>query len=617
MSFPLTFAETYQLKEETMRILGFAELSILNRLFFTISFLVITSVTCMAQSEPDNAAFLEKALMERAKQLSTGDLPKITKSRFLRVLVTQSRTNFFIDAGTARGFEYELLKAYEKFLNQGNKKKTEQVRLVFIPMPFDKLLAALQEGRGDIVAAGLTVTPERQKRVDFSDPYMPNVSEVVVLNKKIGTLKTINDLAGRTVYVRAGSSYVTHLKTLSQKLVQAGQKPIAVKEADGILNTEDILEMVNAGVVDISVADHHIADIWADLLPNIIVRKDLAINSGGRIAWAVRKNNPKLKASLNAFTKTVKKGSLLGNILFKRYYQNAKWIKNPTSPEERKKLAAFIELFEKYSELYGFDWLAVAAQGYQESGLDHSKKSHAGAIGVMQMLPSTAADKSVDIKNIKIVENNIHAGVKYLNFLRDRYFNDPKIEPSARVDFSWAAYNAGPARINSMRQRAAKKGFNPNKWFGHVETVTAELVGREPVDYVANINKYYISYKLLYENAKARQKVLSEIDGVKSPAVPVVKATTGDTTTGDSQPTITTPSPETDRKAKYQSKVSLKATTKKSSPTPRVRYHTIRSGETLYRIGKRYGLGVDELIRLNHLDPKGTLRIGDKLRISR
>ena len=598
-----------------MTILGCPKLPILNRLFVAIALLVLTGATCMAQSESENIEALEKALMERAQKPSTGDLPKISKSRSLRVLVTYSKTNFFIVAGTARGFEYELLEEYEKFLNKGIKKKTKQIRLVYIPMPFDKLLAALREGRGDVVAAGLTITPERQKQVDFSDPYIPNVSEVVVLNKKVGDLNSINDLGGRTVYVRGGSSYVTHLKALSQKLVQAGQKPITVKEADGILTTEDILEMVNAGVVDISVCDHHIAEIWADLLPNIVARKDLAINSGGRIAWAVRKNNPKLKASLNAFTKTVKKGSLLGNILFKRYYQNAKWIKNPTSPEERKKLETFIELFEKYSERYGFDWLAVAAQGYQESGLDQSKRSHAGAIGVMQLLPSTAADKSVNIKNIKIAEHNIHAGVKYLNFLRNRYFNDPKIEPSARVDFAWAAYNAGPARINSMRQRAAKRGFNPNKWFGHVETVTAELVGREPVDYVANINKYYISYKLLYETAKARQKALSKIDGIESS---VGNASAGETPIDNSQQQIiAAPSPETDGQATYKPKVSLKAATKKSSPTPRVRYHTIRSGETLYGIGIRYGLDLDELIRLNHLDPKGTLRIGDKLRISR
>ncbi len=277
------------------------------------------------------------------------------------------------------------------------------------------------------------------------------------MNKTVDGLNGLSDLAGRVVYVRAGSSYVTHLEALSRELEATGIKPIVVKQAENILTTEDILEMVNAGVVDITVADHHVADIWAGVLPDIVVRKDLEVNSGGQIAWAVRKNNPKLKESLNSFVKTIKKGSLMGNILFKRYYQNAEWIKNPISPAEREKLENFVILFDKYSRQYGFDWLAIAAQGYQESGLDQSKKSGAGAVGVMQLLPSTAADKAVGIKNINIAENNIHAGVKYLSFIRERYFSDPDINPSAQVDFAWAAYNAGPAKINRMRERAAQK----------------------------------------------------------------------------------------------------------------------------------------------------------------
>lgn len=250
-----------------MRILGFPELPLLNRLFIAIALFIMIGTTGMAQSEPETDEILEDVLVERIQRPSTGDLPKIRKAKILRVLVTQSKTNFFLDMGTKRGFEYELLNEYEKFLNKGIQKRHEQTKLVYIPVPFDNLLTALREGRGDVAAAGLTITPERQKRVDFTDPYIPNVSEVVVLNKKVGDLNTVNDLAGRTVYVRAGSSYVTHLKSLNQKLTQASQKPITVKEADSILTTEDILEMVNAGVVDISVADHHIAQIWAGLFP--------------------------------------------------------------------------------------------------------------------------------------------------------------------------------------------------------------------------------------------------------------------------------------------------------------------------------------------------------------
>jgi len=122
----------------------------------------------------------------------------------------------------------------------------------------------------------------------------------------------------------------------------------------------------------------------------------------------------------------------------------------------------------------------------------------------MQLLPSTAADASVGIPDIHLLENNIHAGTKYLAFLRDRYFSDPAIAPADRVDFAWAAYNVGPARIRRLRRHAFERGFDPNRWFDNVERVAAEELGREPVDYVANINKYYLAYKLHYESERER-----------------------------------------------------------------------------------------------------------------
>jgi membrane-bound lytic murein transglycosylase MltF len=591
--------------------------------FFTLPvvllLLLMMAVVCGAQSDSEKGEeVIESVLVERLQKPFTGDLPKIRKARVLRVLVTYSKTNYFITAGTKRGFEYELLNEYEKFLNEGVKSRKQHIKLFYIPLPFDELLTALEEGRGDVAAAGLTITPERLKSVDFADPYIPKVSEVVVLNKSLSDVNDLADLAGRVVYVRAGSSYVTHLEAMSRELEAAGLKPIVVKQADSILTTEDILEMVNAGVVDITVADHHVADIWAGVLPDIVVRKDLEVNSGGQIAWAVRKNNPKLKESLNSFVKTIKKGSLMGNILFKRYYQNAKWIKNPISPAEREKLESFVTLFDKYSEQYGFDWLAIAAQGYQESGLDQSKKSAAGAVGVMQLLPSTAADEAVGIKNIHIAENNIHAGVKYLDFIRERYFSDLDIEPSAQVDFSWAAYNAGPAKINRMREQAAKRGFDPNKWFGNVELVTADLVGREPVDYVSNINKYYVAYKLLYETRAARKAARDKVEGIETDDALVEKMEAADRVSPPpATPQAVTVKPTATEKPKqYYPKSSLKAATLKKVTKTAARYHVVSSADTIYTIGQRYGVSVDELIRINKLDSKGTIHPGDRLRVT-
>ena len=527
------------------------------------------------------------ALLDRYQKPFKGDLKQIRKRRILRVLVSYSKSNFFIDNGRPLGFEHDMLNDYGKFINKRSKNKYDETKMVFIPVPFNQLLTDLQDGKGDIAAAGLTITPERQQIVQFTKPYIQNVNEVVVLNRSIKDVQSIDDLANRMVYVRPGSSYVTHLEAINKSFEKAKKKPIKIVTADNTLATEDIFELVNAGIVDISVADQHIAEAWAQMLPNIVIQKEARVHSGGSIAWAVRKNNPQLLSSLNTFTKKIKKGSLIGNVLFKRYYKDSKWIKNPITAKEQQKLENFLSLFEKYADRYGFDWLAIAAQAYQESGLDQSKKSPAGAVGIMQVLPSTAADKSVNIRKIDVRDNNIHAGVKYLNYIREKYFDDPEISPTDRVYFAWAAYNAGPNKINALRQKAAKRGFNQNQWFSHVEKIASEVVGRETVEYVANINKYYIAYKLQHGTYEKRREKLEAAGLSKKP---VAKANTG----------------------KAVKKTDSKTVKKKSN----VRYHTVRSGETLYSISRRYGISVDKLARLNKLRSKRVIHPGTKLRVS-
>jgi membrane-bound lytic murein transglycosylase MltF len=431
---------------------------------------------------------------DRVGEEFTGDLPEIVKNRLLRVLIAYSRTNYFVDFGTERGFEYELLRQYEEHLNKG-RKLSQRVVVVFIPVPLEKIFTELENGRGDIAAGGLTITPERRRRVAFTSPYIPNVREVVVSGSGISGIDGLDDLSGRDVWVRRESSYAEHLGDLSARLQSEGKKPVSIRIAPRHLVTEDLLELVNAGVFELTVADQHIATAWAGALPDIRVRDDLVINSGGAIAWAVRPGNPELKTSLDSFLQTVRKGTLLGNVFFKRYFTDSKWISNPLSDADATRLQGLIHLFQKYGAMYGFNWAALAAIGYQESRLDQNTRSRAGAIGIMQLRPSTAADKNVGITPIDTVENNIHAGTKYLAFLRDRYFSDPEIPDGARFDFTLAAYNAGPARIAALRREAAEKGYDPNLWFFNVETIAAARVGAETVTYVANVNKYYMAYE--------------------------------------------------------------------------------------------------------------------------
>jgi len=446
---------------------------------------------------------------------STEDLSGMKERKVVRALVTLSKTDFFIYDGQPKGLQVELLQHYEKALNKGVSRRELQTRVAYVPVPFDELIPALNEGRGDIAAALLTITPEREKQVHFISAHRVKVNEVVVTNKKVGEIESIYDLAGRWVYVLRGSSYVEHLKKINEELASKMMEPVLVVEADPSLLSEDIMELVNAGVVDITVVDDFKAKLWVQIFPNVVVHEDVPISEGGNMGWAIRKDNPELEASLNAFLPEVRKGSLLGNMIKKRYFDTTRWIRNPLDDLEREKLDGFMLLFKEYGDEYGFDWLAVVAQAYQESGLDHSVKSQAGAVGIMQLLPSTA--EYIGIPDVTAIENNIHAGVKYMTFLREHYFSDPELSKVDRFAFTWAAYNAGPTKVQKMRNRAKQMDLDPNKWFQNTEYAALRIVGQETVRYVANIYKYYIAYALSREllNDKAEQLKAMETTGGK------------------------------------------------------------------------------------------------------
>ncbi len=434
----------------------------------------------------------------------TDDLTGLMERRYIRVLTTFNKTNFFLSGSQTLGFEYSLLKDYEKYLNKGIKRNDLKVVLEFIPVSHDRLVLALANGLGDIAAAGLTITPQRLKEVGFVNPYLSGVDEIIVANKGVRGLRTIKDLGGREVFVRQSSSYYSSLLLLNKRLVQEKTPRVRIIKAEENLETEDILELVNSGALLITVSDSHIAKIWSGTFENLVVYSQLKLRSGGKIAWMVRKENPELKRSLNTFVKTHKNGTLLGNIYFNRYYKSDRWIKNPLSSGEQKKLHRYNGLFQKYASMYGFDWMLLKAVAYQESRLDQNKKSPSGAIGIMQIMPKTAADKNIAIYDINLPENNIHASTKYLAFLRDRYFIDAGLRDKDRVRFTLAAYNAGPAKIIRTRKLAGKMGLDRNRWFRNVEMAALRLIGQETVNYVSNINKYYVLFRLAFENENAR-----------------------------------------------------------------------------------------------------------------
>jgi membrane-bound lytic murein transglycosylase MltF len=448
----------------------------------------------------------------------TDDLPGLLDKRVVRMLVVYSKTFYFIDKGQQRGITYDFGMELEKALNAGNKDKTRPIRVIFISVARDELLPALIAGAGDIATGGLTVTPERMKAVDFTAPAAEDISEILVTAPDVPAPASIDELSGRSVFVRRSSAYHENLVALNGRLTAAGREPVEIEEAAENLEDEDILEMVNAGLVDSTIIDSYAVKFWKEIFPNIQPQPSVALATHGQIAWAIRKNSPELKKMLDGFIEKNRGGTMTGNVILKRYLQNTRWARGATSKDELKRFTELIGYFKKYATQYDFDWLMLAAQGYQESRLDQKTRSPVGAIGVMQVMPTTARDKNVGIPDIHLVEPNIHAGVKYLRFLVNEYFDEPGIDFANRHLFAFASYNAGPNRIARLRKEAAAKGLDANKWFNNVELVVAEDVGRETVQYVSNIYKYYVAYKLTLQRMQKREDA-------KTPATPPAKAT--------------------------------------------------------------------------------------------
>jgi len=435
-----------------------------------------------------------------------GDLDGMVERGVVRALVVYSLGQYFLDGATQRGATYEALVGFEDFLNKQLGRRPVKTAVLIIPVQRHELFPALERGLGDIAAANLTITRSRLEKVDFSDPVLTGVSELVVTGPAdTSPARSLDDLAGREIHVRPSSSYWRSLEKLNQDFLSRGLDPVEVVSAPEFLQDEDLLEMVNAGLLPAIIVDSHKAEFWAQIFGNIRVHDDLAVRTGGDIAWAFRKDSPQLAEVVNAYVAKHKKGTLLGNVVLNRYLKSSAWTKNALEEKDHNRFESTVEIFKKYGDMYGFDHLMLAALAYQESGLDQSARSKAGAIGVMQLLPSTAADPNVGIPDITNLENNIHAGTKYLRFIRDRYFSDPAIDPLNQTLFTFASYNAGPARVRRLREEAAQTGLDANTWFGNVEHVAARRIGRETVQYVSNIGKYWVAYTLASRHMEIRR----------------------------------------------------------------------------------------------------------------
>ena len=437
-----------------------------------------------------------------------GDLDTMVERRAIRVLTVYGPGRYFLKDGP-RGTVQEYADKLQKVVNEAFKTGLLTVQVPVIPVARDQLFSALQAGYGDIVMAGTTVTDNRQVGVDFTNPVSKPLKEVLITGPSAPRLGSLADLSDQTVYLRLSSSYAESVRKLSQTLVEQGEAPIRIEAVDESLEDEDLIEMVDTGLLPWAVVDDYKPQMWREVFTRVTVRDDLVLREGARLAWAIRPDSPQLKTFLDTFLKENREGTLFGNIIRNRYIRDFNWTENAMGATELSRYHKLSALFRKYGTEYGMDPTLLAAQGFQESRLDQSVRSPVGAIGVMQLLPSTAKDKNVAIPNIDELEPNIEAGAKYMAFLKERYFSGPELDELNGSLLALASYNAGPGRIRRLRREAAERGYDHNLWFDNVEVIVAEQVGRETVQYVSNIFKYYLTYRWINtadaERAAARR----------------------------------------------------------------------------------------------------------------
>ncbi|MCU0223506.1 MAG: transporter substrate-binding domain-containing protein [Acidobacteria bacterium] len=483
-----------------------------------VSVLVSGPILAALETKPSPQAPEREQLtiaLEDAMKPWTGDLDAMIERRIIRILTVYSKNLYFVDKGVQRGISYEIGTLFVADLNKklaatsSQKNKNLKVHAVFIPLDRGELLPALLAGKGDIVMSGFGVTDERRKLVDFSAPVMSNLRVVVVSAPGSPAITSVDDLAGKQVFVRKSSAYYEDLVALNRRFAIEKKPAVIIKEAPETLEDEDLIEMVNAGLIPLTVSVDFLASFWKQVFPTITVHEGITLRTGGEMAWAIRKDSPQLKAAADAFVARNVKGTATGNQLLTRYFKNAKYVKDAGSEAERKKFLALVQYFKKYGDKYDVDWLLMAAQGYQESQLNQAAKSPVGAVGVMQVMPATG--KELNVGDIAETEPNIHAGVKYMRWMIDNYYGK---EPMTNLDkalFAFASYNAGAGRVSQLRKEAAKRGLDPNVWFHNVEYVAADKIGAETVTYVSNIYKYYIAYNLIMEARAEKQQAVEKM----------------------------------------------------------------------------------------------------------
>ena len=441
--------------------------------------------------------------------LNAVDIPQILARKKLVALTDNSSTSYFIYKGEPMGYEYEMLRAFAKDMNV-------ELQIV-VAKDMNEIFDLLEKGEVDIVSANLTVTEDRMKKVNFTEPLIytrqilvqrkPKGWERMSLEKQDKALvRTTIDLSGKNIYVRRESSFYSRLVNLQDEIASQ----INIIEVPGEVTTEGLIARVASGKIPFTVADENVALVNQTYYPQLDIKT--AISFPQKIAWAVNKHSPLLLAELNNWIVN-RKNSVEYAVLYNKYFRNPKGAGQRNESEFSSlggnKISPYDDMIMAYSREIGWDWRLLAAMIYQESKFNPNAQSWAGACGLMQMIPSTAQQYGLDTCGGTPIES-IDAGTRHIIKLND-YWAKIIGDKDERIKFILASYNVGLGHIIDARNLCKKYGKNPDLWDNSVEKYVllksypkyyndpvvrcGYCRGQEPYNYVKEIIARFEHYK--------------------------------------------------------------------------------------------------------------------------
>lgn len=420
---------------------------------------------------------------------------KILEKRNIRLAVEYDRTLYYSDRGRPYGLALAIAHDLSKWLSdrRSHELKRQSLTVQIIPVPKGSILDALDSDKADIALGRFRLDHDINASSDLIiRPSAIMLKETLVTGRQTKIVKSIVDLSGRSLYAAYPESSYRGLDQWNNQIRTLGKTPLKISTWPDGLEDEDMLQMINAGLIDSMLVADWKAQLWKFALPNIIVQSEFSLQGAGTVGWAVSKSNSDLATDIDSFVQQWVVNDGMNQFRTTEFKNKLRSMRNPTTTDDWMHFKKLLPIFQKYSNRFNLDPLMLAALGFQETELKSVQQGIGGAIGVMQLMPSTGV--AMEVGDIHQVEPNIHAAAKLFDLLLQQHFSDSQLTTQNRTLFAIASYNAGPNAIASLRKQAEKQGFDPNIWLNNVEIVAAEKIGIGVMTYVRNVYRYFIIY---------------------------------------------------------------------------------------------------------------------------